>query len=55
LKNPTYKLIIRDLEFIQDEYAMLDPNLNPEKFFQKTEEARKRQKLKERNERAKKR
>jgi hypothetical protein len=55
MKNPTYKLIVRDLEFFHNQSAMNDTKFTPEKFFQETERARKLQRIRERKERSKKR
>jgi len=40
LRNPTYKMVVRDAEFLNDDNAMYNPNFNAERFFFFTNEAR---------------
>jgi hypothetical protein len=48
LRNPTYRIIIRDLEFAKNNEAFNDPNFNPERFFHQINEERARHKAIER-------
>lgn len=48
LRDPTYKIVVRDMEFLNNDSAMYDPNFNAERFFFFTNEARAQKRARDR-------
>jgi hypothetical protein len=39
LKDPVFRIIVRDLDYIKDDAAFNDPDFNAETYFQKANQA----------------